>query len=267
MELPICVTCGVQYGAAAASCPVCEDPRQYVPGRRPAVDDARGAARPTTTTGSRDEGAFTRRSAPTPQVRHRPARAAGPARRRAVGLRHAARRRDRRDRRARRRCARSRSRTRTTTRRWSSGRSAFDCPVLLHEDDREWVMRPTRAIEYWSGETYDLGGGMTLIRCGGHFAGGTVLHRGGDLLAGDIVQVIPDRGVGVVHVLLSRTTSRCRTRRCGRSAPRWPRSPSSGSTARGGEPSSRRTAAVSSAAPLQRYVDCIGREICHELDR
>src|SRR5262249_27184730 len=44
-----------------------------------------------------------------------------------------------------------------------------------------------------------LARGITLIRCGGHFAGGTVLHwaAGGEgrgaLLSGDIVQLIPDR--------------------------------------------------------------------------
>lgn len=70
----------------------------------------------------------------------------------------------------------------------------FSCPVYLHADDRLWVMRDDEALEYWSGETLDLGDGLTLIRCGGHFAGGTVLHRDGDLLTGDIVQVIPDRG-------------------------------------------------------------------------
>jgi glyoxylase-like metal-dependent hydrolase (beta-lactamase superfamily II) len=70
----------------------------------------------------------------------------------------------------------------------------FDCPVLLHEADREWVMRDDPRLELWSGETYELGEGLTLIRCGGHFAGATVLHRPGDLLSGDIVQVIPDRG-------------------------------------------------------------------------
>ncbi len=69
----------------------------------------------------------------------------------------------------------------------------FDCPVLLHADDREWVMRHDPSLEFWSGETHSLGDGLTLIRCGGHFAGGTVLHREGDLLCGDIVQVIPDR--------------------------------------------------------------------------
>ena len=69
----------------------------------------------------------------------------------------------------------------------------FSCPVYVHEADRDWVMRDDEAITFWSGETYDLGSDLTLIRCGGHFAGGTVLHRPGDLLTGDIVQVIPDR--------------------------------------------------------------------------
>ena len=52
------------------------------------------------------------------------------------------------------------------------------------------------------GETLTLGDGLTLIRCGGHFAGGTVLHvaRESALLSGDIVQVIPDRGwVGFMY--------------------------------------------------------------------
>jgi hypothetical protein len=72
----------------------------------------------------------------------------------------------------------------------------FDCPVYLHADDAEWIMRPDPVLELWEGETKELGNGLTLIRCGGHFAGGTVLHRAegdGSLLSGDIVQVIPDR--------------------------------------------------------------------------
>src|SRR6476661_2659771 len=47
---------------------------------------------------------------------------------------------------------------------------------LLHADDAEWIMRPDDAIELWDGETRDVGG-LTLLRLGGHFAGGTVLHR------------------------------------------------------------------------------------------
>jgi glyoxylase-like metal-dependent hydrolase (beta-lactamase superfamily II) len=74
--------------------------------------------------------------------------------------------------------------------------------VYLHADDREWITRPDPAIELWDGETRRLSASLTLIRCGGHFAGGTVLYDAGTraLLAGDIVQVIPDRGfVGFMY--------------------------------------------------------------------
>jgi hypothetical protein len=76
---------------------------------------------------------------------------------------------------------------------------AFDVPVYLHVADREWVMRPDPAIVFWDGETRRLAEGITLIRCGGHFPGGTVLHwaggaeRRGALLSGDVVQVGQDR--------------------------------------------------------------------------
>jgi len=68
-------------------------------------------------------------------------------------------------------------------------------PILLHEADREWIMRPDPIIELWSGDVRELWGGLTLLRLGGHYAGGTVLHDGkrSTLLSGDIVQVIPDR--------------------------------------------------------------------------
>ena len=71
-----------------------------------------------------------------------------------------------------------------------------DVPILLHEADRQWVMRPDDAIEHWSGDVRELWGGLTLLRLGGHFAGGTVLHDSArsTLLSGDIVMVIPDRG-------------------------------------------------------------------------
>ncbi len=71
-------------------------------------------------------------------------------------------------------------------------------PVYLHEDHRDWVMRPSDAIKFWSGETFDLGQGVTLIRCGGHFPGSTVLHWAegaggkGVLMSGDTIMVVPD---------------------------------------------------------------------------
>jgi len=75
----------------------------------------------------------------------------------------------------------------------------FDIPIYLHEADREWVMRPSERIIFWSGETYHLSDSMSLLRLGGHFPGGTVLHwkqgAGGKgvLLSGDIIQVVADR--------------------------------------------------------------------------
>src|ERR1700757_2975139 len=80
---------------------------------------------------------------------------------------------------------------------WS--RSFGDVPIYLNIADRQWVMRPDKAIVFWEGETRNLGDGLTLIRCGGHFDGGTVLHWAsgaggkGALLSGDIIQVVPDR--------------------------------------------------------------------------
>jgi glyoxylase-like metal-dependent hydrolase (beta-lactamase superfamily II) len=68
-------------------------------------------------------------------------------------------------------------------------------PILLHEADAEWVMRPDPKIELWSGDAKELGAGLTLLRLGGHFPGGTVLHDANTstLLSGDIVMVVPDR--------------------------------------------------------------------------
>jgi len=81
----------------------------------------------------------------------------------------------------------------------------FDAQIFLHAADRKWVMRPAEAgsrIRFWEGTTLSLWDDLTLINCGGHFEGGTVLHwpaasRGrwskGALLTGDIITVVQDR--------------------------------------------------------------------------
>jgi len=75
---------------------------------------------------------------------------------------------------------------------------SFDCPVHLHAADADWVMRPDTMIRHWHGETLRIAEGVTLLRLGGHFAGGTVLHweQGADgrgaILSGDILQVAAD---------------------------------------------------------------------------
>jgi hypothetical protein len=192
--LPICVTCGVQFGGPAERCPVCEDPRQYVPAggqQWTTLEDLRRDHRNAV----RDEGGFTaigteprfaigQRALLVPwgeanllwdciTLLDDETAAAVEARGglRAIAISH--------------------PHYYSAMVEWAH---RFGCPVLLHEADREWIMRPDDAIELWSGETRELGDGLTLIRCGGHFAGGTVLHRAdGTLLAGDIVQVVPDR--------------------------------------------------------------------------
>lgn len=71
-----------------------------------------------------------------------------------------------------------------------------DVPIHLHADDSEWVQHPNPSIRPWAGETFEPLPGVALIRCGGHFAGGTVMHRAageGDLLVGDVLQVCQDR--------------------------------------------------------------------------
>jgi len=83
----------------------------------------------------------------------------------------------------------------TTCQDWAA---AFDCPVHLHAADREWLMRPDPAVHFWEGETSALAEGVTLVRLGGHYPGGAVLHwaNGADgrgaLLSGDIIQVAMD---------------------------------------------------------------------------
>lgn len=76
---------------------------------------------------------------------------------------------------------------------------AFDAPIYIHEDDKEWVQRPSERIVFWSGESLELSEGLTLHRLGGHFKGGAVCHwKNGDggngiLLTGDIIQVVQDQ--------------------------------------------------------------------------
>jgi glyoxylase-like metal-dependent hydrolase (beta-lactamase superfamily II) len=84
----------------------------------------------------------------------------------------------------------------TTMEKWSR---AFDAPIHLHAADRDWIMRPSDRVKHWSGETLQLLPDVTLVRCGGHFPGGTVLHwaKGaegrGVVCAGDILTVTTDR--------------------------------------------------------------------------
>ncbi|WP_128545678.1 MBL fold metallo-hydrolase [Larkinella soli] len=73
----------------------------------------------------------------------------------------------------------------------------FDCPVYIHENDRQWVMNPTDRVEYWSGPRQPLWDGIIVVNTGGHFPGSCVLHlpdeTGHFLLTGDSIYVTRDR--------------------------------------------------------------------------
>jgi len=72
-------------------------------------------------------------------------------------------------------------------------------PIHLHSSYKRWTMRPDPAIQYFDGDRLSLGEGLTLIRCGGHFTGSTVLHWAdgatgrGALLTCDTIYVARDR--------------------------------------------------------------------------
>jgi hypothetical protein len=76
---------------------------------------------------------------------------------------------------------------------------AFDAPIHLHAADREWIVRLDPAIKLWEGDTLVLNPDVTLIRGGGHFPGGAMLHWSegaggrGALCSSDIATVTTDR--------------------------------------------------------------------------
>ena len=200
-DLPICVTCGVQYGAERADCPICLDERQYVgwdgqqwttlarlagEGRRGLVrDEGPGVtgigADPPTAIGQR---ALLVR-APAGNVLFDMITYIDDdliAQVRALGGISA--------------IAISHPHFYGSMIEWAH---AFDAPVYIHEADRRWTARPDDAIVYWTGDTREIADGLTLINAGVHFDGGQVLHWAGGqdgagvLCSGDIMTVVPDR--------------------------------------------------------------------------
>jgi hypothetical protein len=75
----------------------------------------------------------------------------------------------------------------------------FDAQIFLHAADRAWVLRESPHTQFWEGTTLSLWDELTLVNCGGHFEGGTLLHwpaganAKGALLTGDIITVVQDR--------------------------------------------------------------------------
>ena len=85
----------------------------------------------------------------------------------------------------------------TTMLEWSDAFGGV--PIHLHANDRQWVVRRGPQINFWEGATLAINPEMTLVLCGGHFAGGQVLHwraaEGGKgaIFTGDIAMVAQTR--------------------------------------------------------------------------
>lgn len=200
-HLPLCITCGTQYGAARPDCPICEDERQYVPQAGQAwttLEKLRGPShRPSMH--AQGPGVLGIGCEPAFAIGQRALliKAAGgnvlwdcqaylddelAALVNAEGGIGA--------------IAISHPHFYTTMVEWAH---QFNVPVYLHAADRRWVGRPDPALEFWDSDSHELAADLTLHRAGVHFPGGTVLHwaadpdGGGALFSGDIINVIPDR--------------------------------------------------------------------------
>jgi hypothetical protein len=72
-------------------------------------------------------------------------------------------------------------------------------PVFVPSVDRPHVMRTDPVLQFWDGDRLPLIDGVSIIRCGGHFDGSSVLHwpagaeGRGVLLTGDTIAVGDDR--------------------------------------------------------------------------
>ncbi|NJO13574.1 MAG: MBL fold metallo-hydrolase [Gammaproteobacteria bacterium] len=205
----ICETCGTQYAPSAAppqSCPVCEDERQYVgwEGQRWTTHDAL-AVRYSLRLGT-DAGlpALALEGFAIPQRALLLATEAGNVLWESLSLVTPAAVQWLREQGGVDRIVISHPHFYASMVEWSEALGGV--PILLHAADRSWVRRPARCIEHWQGDQLSLGGGVTLVRTGGHFPGSTVLHwstgpRGrGALFVGDSPQVTQDRrGVSFMY--------------------------------------------------------------------
>jgi hypothetical protein len=76
---------------------------------------------------------------------------------------------------------------------------ALGAPIYLQAENRPWVMRPDQAVQFWEGDAKEFLPGLTVLRCGGHFPGSSVLHWAdgadgrGALFTADTINVVADR--------------------------------------------------------------------------
>ena len=84
----------------------------------------------------------------------------------------------------------------STAAHWAA---AFDCPVYISDEDKEWLVRKDDAHVLWKEERLELLDGRFLaVKVGGHFPGSSVLLWKSErkLFVADSITVIPS---GVYH--------------------------------------------------------------------
>jgi hypothetical protein len=202
-DLPICVTCGVQYplDADRVHCPICEDERQYVGYDGQQWTSLADLRRDGDTVDIHEEvpGLWGLATSPDFAIGQRALLIPGPggnilwdsisyiddvAVQRVTELGGIS------------AIALSHPHYYSSMAEWS--RAFDDAPIYVHERDAQWVARDDNVV-LWSGSTLDILPGRTLINAGVHFAGGTVMHWAdgvdgrGALCAGDIFTVVADR--------------------------------------------------------------------------
>ncbi|MEV0236146.1 MBL fold metallo-hydrolase [Nonomuraea sp. NPDC050786] len=196
-DLPICRTCGVQYGEPRPDCPICEDERQYVgwDGQQWTTMAGLAAEGHRGRVEEEGPGVIGIGTAPPTAIGQRALLVRTPegnvlwdmvsyvdddliAQVRELGGLTAV--------------AISHPHFYGSMIEWAR---AFDAPVYIHASDRQWVARPDDAVVFWEGDTHRLSEDLTLINAGVHFEGGQVLHSSSKnaLFSGDILAVVQDR--------------------------------------------------------------------------
>ncbi|AYG70017.1 MULTISPECIES: MBL fold metallo-hydrolase [unclassified Rhizobium] len=199
----ICMTCGTQFSESDApppTCPTCEDDRQFVPQSGQEWTDMATLGQTHSLTWNEEaEGVHSLQISPSFGIGQRAFLIEGPdgnilwdclslideaskARIAAMGGLGA--------------IAISHPHFYSSMIEWSA--ACGDVPVHIHADDAKWVQRSGSALRPGTGETLRIGQ-ATMIRCGGHFDGSSVLHcpwlegGRGALFVGDTMQVTMDR--------------------------------------------------------------------------
>lgn len=83
----------------------------------------------------------------------------------------------------------------TTMNDWAE---TFNCPVYIHQKDEQWISNKGKHVSLWRDTEKQLWEGIRLINVGGHFPGSSILHvpflsNEGAILCGDTFYISPSK--------------------------------------------------------------------------